>query len=149
MKRALTLLLTLAMFVSLFAVGGIQAFAAKDVEMQYMTADETEAVLGTDGYTVVDLRKVADFEEAHIPGAVSVDMSAAVEGDAAAGEAAVKAAFEGVDDTLILVCYSGKKYAQAGTNALAAVGYDMSKVFTLKDGFNGWNDKTCHGYSSF
>ena len=43
MKRALTLLLTLAMFVSLFAVGGIQAFAAKDVEMQYMTADETEA----------------------------------------------------------------------------------------------------------
>ena len=85
MKRALTLLLTLAMFVSLFAVGGIQAFAAKDVEMQYMTADETEAVLGTDGYTVVDLRKAADFEEAHIPGAVSVDMSAAVEGDAAAG----------------------------------------------------------------
>ena len=83
MKRALTLLLTLAMFVSLFAVGGIQAFAAKDVEMQYMTADETETVLGTDGYTVVDLRKVADFEEAHIPGAVSVDMSAAVEGDAA------------------------------------------------------------------
>ena len=83
MKRALTLLLTLAMFVSLFAVGGIQAFAAKDAEMQYMTADETEAVLGTDGYTVVDLRKVADFEEAHIPGAVSVDMSAAVEGDAA------------------------------------------------------------------
>ena len=140
MKRALTLLLTLAMFVSLFAVGGIQAFAAKDVEMQYMTADETEAVLGTDGYTVVDLRKVADFEEAHIPGAVSVDMSAAVEGDAAAGEAAVKAAFEGVDDTLILVCYSGKKYAQAGTNALAAVGYDMSKVFTLKDGFNGWKE---------
>jgi len=137
MRRTLALLLTLAMFVSLMAAGGIQAFA-DDVSMKYMTADETEAVLGTDGYTIVDLRKAADYEEAHIPGAISVDMSAAVEGDTAAGEAAMAKAAAGLDDTLILVCYSGKKYAQAGTNALAALGYDMEKVFTLKDGFNGW-----------
>lgn len=48
------------------------------------------------------------------------------------------AATEGVDDTLVLVCYSGKKYAQATTNTLSKLGYDMSKVYTLEGGFNGW-----------
>ena len=52
----------------------------------------------------------------------------------------MKAAFDGKDSTLILVCYSGKKYAQASTNALSAIGYDMSKVFTLQDGFNNWKE---------
>ena len=57
-----------------------------------------------------------------------------------AGKATMKAATEGLDDTLILVCYSGKKYAQAATNALSANGYDMSKVFTLEGGFNNWSE---------
>lgn len=114
--------------------------ATADVEMKYMTADETEAVLGNTDYVIVDVRKAADYAEGHIPGSVSVDMDAAVNGDTAAGEAAMKAAFDGKDSTLILVCYSGKKYAQASTNALSAIGYDMSKVFTLQDGFNNWKE---------
>ena len=75
-----------------------------------------------------------------MPKAISVDMDAAVNGGTAAGEASMKAAFDGKDSTLILVCYSGKKYAQASTNALSAIGYDMSKVFTLQDGFNNWKE---------
>ena len=27
-----------------------------------------------------------------------------------------------------------------GDNALAQIGYDMEKVFTLQDGFNGWSE---------
>lgn len=114
--------------------------AAADVPMAYMTADELEAVLGTEGYLVLDVRKAADYAAAHIPGAISVDMDAAVQGDIEAGTAAMKAAIEGVDDTLVLVCYSGKKYAQASTNILSSLGYDTSKVFTLQDGFNNWSE---------
>ena len=111
-----------------------------DVEMKYMTGEELSEVLGQDGYLVLDVRKAADYETSHIPGAVSADMDAAVNGDTEAGIETMTAATEGVDDTIVLVCYSGKKYAQASTNALAQIGYDMEKVFTLQDGFNGWSE---------
>ena len=65
-------------------------------------------------------------------------MDKAKDGDFASGVANMKAVMDGSDDTLVLVCYSGKKYAQAGTDVLASLGYDMSKVFTLEGGFNGW-----------
>ena len=150
MKKLFAVLMTIVMVASMAACAAPEATeeatdaAAEEstayVEMKYMTADETEAVLGNTDYVIVDVRKAADYAEGHIPGSVSVDMDAAVNGDTAAGEAAMKAAFDGKDSTLILVCYSGKKYAQASTNALSAIGYDMSKVFTLQDGFNNWKE---------
>ena len=141
MKKLFAVLMAMAMVVSMAACAApaeTEAAPSADVEMKYMTADETEAVLGNTDYVIVDVRKAADYAEGHIPGSVSVDMDAAVNGDNAA--AAMKAAFDGKDSTLILVCYSGKKYAQASTNALSAIGYDMSKVFTLQDGFNNWKE---------
>lgn len=146
MKKNLAFLMSLLMLL-VIAAGCAQPAASApseeataDVPMAYMTADELEAVLGTDGYLVMDVRKAADYAAAHIPGAVSVDMDAAVQGDIEAGTATMKAAIEGVDDTLVLVCYSGKKYAQASTNILSSLGYDTSKVFTLQDGFNNWSE---------
>ena len=140
MKKILALVLALAMVLPLAACAKPAEAPAEsaDVPMQYMTADELEAVLGTDGYTVLDVRKAADYEAAHIIGAVGADMDAAKEGDAEAGIATMTAVTEGMDDTLVLVCYSGKRYAQATTNALSAIGYDMSKVFTLEGGMNNW-----------
>lgn len=138
MKKTLSVLLALIMVFAMAACGQNNTPATNDVEMKYMSADETAAIVGTEGYTIIDLRKAADYEAGHIVGSISVDMDAAVNGDTAAGEAAMKAAVEGKSDTLVLVCYSGKKYAQAGTNALSALGYDMSKVFTLEGGFKGW-----------
>ena len=142
MKKTLSLLLALVMVFALSACGQEKKDEAPvgDVEMKYMTADETVAILGADGYTILDIRKAADYETAHITGAVSADMDAAVNGDTEAGKQTMKAATEGTDDTLILVCYSGKKYAQAATNALSANGYDMSKVFTLEGCFNNWSE---------
>ena len=52
----------------------------------------------------------------------------------------MQVATRGMDDTLILICYSGKRYAQATTNVLAALGYDMSKVYTLEGGFTAWSE---------
>ena len=118
------------------------AEAPTETGTQYITKEDLKAALdaGDAGYILLDVRKAADYAAAHIPGAISVDMDAAVQGDIEAGTAAMKAAIEGVDDTLVLVCYSGKKYAQASTNILSSLGYDTSKVFTLQDGFNNWSE---------
>lgn len=148
MKKLLALLLAMLMVIPMVACstnnGGNDAAdsgeTTTDVEMKYMTVEELNDVLGSDGYVVLDVRKAADYETSHIPGAVSADMDAAVNGDTAAGEETMTAASEGLDDTLVLVCYSGKKYAQASTNALSAIGYDMDKVVTLEGGFTAWTE---------
>ena len=59
MKKTLSLLLALVMVLALAACGKEKKDEAPagDVEMKYMTADETLAVLGTDGYTIMEDRK--------------------------------------------------------------------------------------------
>ena len=145
MKKLFALLLAVVMVFSLVACGGNTAAPAEtkteDVAMQYITADEAKALVGNDEYVFFDVRKAADSSANSIPGAQAWDMDAAKEGDAEAGKATMKKATEGLDKKLILVCYSGKRYAQATTNALAAIGYDMSKVYTLEGGFNNWSEK--------
>ena len=143
MKKLIAMLLVLAMALSLAACGAkapVEAPAA-DVAMQYITADEAKELLENDEYVFFDIRKAADSSANSIIGALAYDMDAAKEGDAEAGKATMKKATEGLDKKIILVCYSGKRYAQAATNALSAIGYDMSKVYTLEGGFNNWNEK--------
>lgn len=147
-KKVLALVLSTAMVLgSLTACNGSSDSSSSsssttvtDVAMQYMTVEDAAGVVQTDGYTFFDVRKAADYSTSHIPGAVSCDMDAAKEGDFDAGVATMKAAVENVDDTIILICYSGKSYAQAATNALSEVGYDMSKVYTLEGGFTAWTE---------
>ena len=147
MKKILSVLLVLAMALSLVACGAktpAEAPAeapAADVAMQYITADEAKELLENDEYVFFDIRKAADSSANSIIGALAYDMDAAKEGDAEAGKATMTKATEGLDKKIILVCYSGKRYAQAATNALSAIGYDMSKVFTLEGGFTNWNEK--------
>ena len=144
MKKFMALLLAVIMMLGLVACGAAPAATeapAADVAMQYITADEAKELLENDEYVFFDVRKAADSSANSIPGAVAWDMDAAKEGDAEAGKATMTEATKDLDKKLILVCYSGKRYAQATTNALAAIGYDMSKVFTLEGGFNGWSEK--------
>ena len=141
MKKAISLLLVIVMALSLVACGAAPATETADVAMQYITAEEAKELLENDAYVFFDVRKAADSSTSTIPGAVAWDMDAAKEGDAEAGKATMTEATKGLDKNLILVCYSGKRYAQATTNALSAIGYDMTKVFTLEGGFNGWTEK--------
>lgn len=120
-----------------------------DVEMQYITPADVEANLENDSYLVVDLRKAEDYATAHIPGAISADMDACVNGDFANGVETLSAALKeatgaenGGDKTLVLVCYSGKKYAQAGTNVVSALGGNMENVYTLEGGMKAWTGAT-------
>ena len=141
MKRIISLLLVLVMALSLVACGAPAAEEkSADVAMQYIKADEAKELLSSDEYVFFDIRKAADSSANSIPGALAYDMDAAKEGDAEAGKATMKKATEGLDKKIILVCYSGKRYAQAATNALSAIGYDMSKVYTLEGGFTNWSE---------
>ena len=113
---------------------------AEPVAMQYMTPAEALELLENEEYVFFDVRKAADYATSHIPGALGYDMDAAKEGDFQAGVATMQTAIEGLDKNIILVCYSGKRYAQATTNVLSALGYDMTKVYTLEGGFTAWSE---------
>ena len=108
--------------------------------MQYITPAEALELLENEEYVFFDVRKAADYATAHIPGALGYDMDAAKEGDFKAGVATMSPALRGLDKKIILICYSGKRYAQATTNVLSALGYDMTKVYTLEGGFTAWSE---------
>ena len=148
MKRFYAALLCLVMVLGMFGcskpaanddVTAVTA-PASDIEMQYITPDEAAALLDNDEYIFFDVRQATDYQVAHIPGAEGHDMHAAKEGDFAAGVATMELAIKELDKKIILVCYSGKRYAQASTNVLSALGYDMSKVYTLEGGFTAWSE---------
>ncbi len=146
MKKLLSVLLVMLMILSLAACGTkdsgtAAATPAADVAMQYITPEDAKALLDDSTCVFFDIRKAADSGTSTIPGALAYDMDAAKNGDLQAGQATMKKATEGLDKKIILVCYSGKRYAQAATNALSAIGYDMSKVYTLEGGFNAWSEK--------
>ena len=151
MKKFLSMLLALVMTFALVACGqqAEQAPAteedANNVPMQYITADDLKAAMGD--YLIVDVRKTADYCEARIPGAIGIDMDAAKEGDAAAGVTAMTEGLKAAtgdktagDAKIVLVCYSGKRYAQAATNALSTMGAKMENVYTLEGGFTNWSE---------
>ena len=141
-KRIISMLLAVVMVLGLFAACGNETTEPEtnDVPMQYITPAEAKELLDDEGYVFFDLRKTADSSVSSIPGAEAWDMDAAKEGDAEAGKATMTEATEGLDKNIILICYSGKRYAQATTNALSAIGYDMSKVYTLEGGFTAWSE---------
>ena len=115
---------------------------SEDVEMKYMSSEDLNAKLDDANYLIIDARKAEDYAAGHIKNAVNADMDKAKDGDAESGKSNMQAAIgDAKDKTIVLVCYSGKKYAQAGTNALSALGYDMEKVFTLEGGMKDYEGK--------
>ena len=150
MKRIISVLLVAVMILGLLCACGTKAPAtetvpavtapAEDVAMQYITPAEALELLENEEYVFFDVRKAADYATAHIPGALGYDMDAAKEGDFKAGVATMSPALRGLDKKIILICYSGKRYAQATTNVLSALGYDMTKVYTLEGGFTAWSE---------
>lgn len=117
---------------------GTTTAAAAPAEMTRVKAEEAVPHIDEEGYKWIDLRKAADVEVSTVKNAVPADLSVVVEGkDMAAGEAAMKEAIGDFTGNLVLVCYTGNSYAQAATDVLTSMGYDMSKVVTLEDGFKG------------
>ena len=42
---------------------------------------------------------------------------------------------------IVLLCYSGKRYAQAATNLLVESGVEAGQIYTLEGGYKGWTNK--------
>ena len=113
--------------------------------MNYITAADLKAAIDANDDTkvIIDLRKDEDAQKSHIAGSIFANMDPAVSKlDYATAMSTMNEAISaaGKDKDLVLVCYSGKKYAQAATDILNALGFDMTKVYTLEGGFTGWSD---------
>ncbi len=131
-------------------LSGPSGLAKMNVEMRYISDTDVLAIVdsGDAGKVIIDLRKPEDAQAGHIKGAIFAPMNKAVDNnnytDAVANlagalhDATGNEVGEGKE--LILVCYSGKKYAQAATDILNALGADMDKVYTLQGGMTAWNE---------
>lgn len=131
------------------------ATAAAAQDPQYLSREEVKYMITAihDDYVLLDVRKAADYVIGHIINAVSADLDSAVSNQndgpaidnlkAALLKATGKA--DGGDKKLVLLCYSGNRYAQNGTRLLQGLGIPNSRIFTLKGGYKAWTEKDTTG----
>lgn len=142
MKKIARILTSILLVATIIAGCGTKA-TTNDVEMKKISVEEAHGKLGASDWTFVDTRKASDYEASHIENAVSLDMDVVVTGndEATAKANAAKLIPSLNGNNLIIVCYSGNRYAKAATKALNENGYDMSKVWTLDGGMKAWDAK--------
>ena len=99
-----------------------------------MNADELFAGLGKGEYKILDTRAAADYKTAHIPGAVSADVSGAASGkDFASAEKNVLNAIKGDAEgtKYAIICYTGNKYANITASILLTNGVKPENALIL------------------
>lgn len=117
--------------------------------MKYMKPADLKAAIdaGSKEIIVLDVRKVEDYNKAHIVGAFMGDVDAANKGgDDAAGTASLKKALLAATGSetgktgvkYALVCYSGKSYAQKATDLMIQMGVSANQIVTLEGGMKAW-----------
>lgn len=139
MKKKMSLVLALVMFFALSACG--YAASAEGVfeseGRQYITADQlkTNIAAGKDMF-LLDIQPEKNYKKGHLKGAVATYAFPVETDKEKAAVDAVLGDAKGKD--LIIICPGGKKGAINTWNHLAANGYDMSTVYILEKGQNGW-----------
>jgi rhodanese-related sulfurtransferase len=118
--------------------------ANKTNEMQYISVEDTkEKVEANDEeYVFLDVRKAEDYQAGHVKNFINADLDKAKDGDIEDGKTNIKEALAGEptnDKKYVLLCYSGKSYAQAGTDILInEFKIDPSNVYTIEGGMKAW-----------
>lgn len=116
-------------------------YTSQDAE-NYTDIAGVKAALADDNSVVLDARKAADYEDAHIAGAVSADMDGYVGKSIteAASDANVKAVVDkyGASKKYVLICCSGNRYAKAARRVLMNNGVKSSNITILTGGMNAW-----------
>ena len=118
-------------------------------EPHYITKEDlkTDLADGKTDFVVLDVRKAADYTDKHFKGAISADVDSAINGnDTAPAIANVKAALKqatgsetgSADKKYLLVCYSGKRYAEATTGFMKDMGIPADNIYILEGGQKGW-----------
>lgn len=132
-----------------FSLVTLMAGAALAAEMQYISREDLQksVAAGQNDYLILDVRKAADYEKGHIASAVSADVDPAMgmTGSNAKGVETLKNVLKekagnekGAGKKMVILCYSGARYAQKATDLLAEIGADTSAVYTLKGGYKAW-----------
>lgn len=91
-------------------------------------------------YVLVDARKKADYDDAHIAGAVSAEVNGTSDEVTSAENENVKAVVDkyGKDKTYVVICYSGNRYAKKATGFMRDLGVDNNNILTMTGGMGAW-----------
>lgn len=91
-------------------------------------------------YVLVDARKKADYDDAHIAGAVSAEVNGTSDEVTSAEKENVKAVVDkyGKDKTYVVICYSGNSYAKKATGFMRDLGVDNNNILTMTGGMGAW-----------
>ncbi len=127
------------------SVGGMKAWKAAGYEVvayNYTDVAGVKTALSDSNSVVLDARKAADYEDAHIEGAVSADMDGYVSGTITQDQSDknIKDAVDknGTDKKYYIICYSGNRYAKAATEVLVENGVKASNISILTGGMGAW-----------
>lgn len=105
----------------------------------YQYEDSIDSIYADQNSLIIDIRTNEEFKQAHLTGAINVPT---FEGNTPNGaiETFKKTMSEKKDNydsyNIYLCCRAGKLGAEAGYNALKELGYDTSKIFIIKGGYN-------------
>ena len=99
-------------------------------------------------FLLLDLRRSDDYKIAHIDGAVNADMDSAVQNDDYETSAKVLKNVlksetgnkRGEGTKLVLICYTGNRYARAALSILSDMKRDLSDVYIVEGGYKAWNE---------
>lgn len=150
-NKKLLVLMSVLVVASLLLTGCGKKEEAAANEMKYVSPEEVKTAVeaGSDDYVLLDVRKVEDYNTSHIKGAYDADVDAANKGgDDAAGIESLKAGLTNAtgnetgnaDDKYVLICYSGKSYAQKATDLLIEMGLSPDQIYTLEGGMKAWEE---------
>lgn len=91
-------------------------------------------------YVLVDARKKADYDDAHIAGAVSAEVNGTSDEVTSAEKENVKAVVDkyGKDKTYVVICYSGNRCAKKATGFMRDLGVDNNNILTMTGGMGAW-----------
>lgn len=91
-------------------------------------------------YVLVDARKKADYDDAHIAGAVSAEVNGTSDEVTSAEKENVKAVVDkyGKDKTYVVICYSGNRYAKKATGFMRDLVVDNNNILTMTGGMGAW-----------
>lgn len=151
MKKSRVLKLMSIMLIAVVALTGCGKKEEAKNEMKYISPEDVKEALesNSDDYQLLDVRKVEDYETSHIKGAQDADVDAANKGgdDAAGTESLKKGLSEATgsetgnpDDKYVLICYTGKSYAQKATDLMIEMGISADQIYTLEGGMEAWEN---------
>ena len=143
------------MSILLIAVFALVGCGQKEEEaanpMKYISVEEVKEAVeaGSDEYVLLDVRQKEAYDEAHIKGSQDADVHEANKnGDDESGKENLKAGLQAAtgsetgnpDDKYVLICNSGKSYAQKATDLLIEMGVSPDQILTLEGGMKAWEE---------